>query len=160
MQCRFLSHWHDSPCEKIHGARVNRTQVCSSRGTRLTTGPNVVCFVLFCYVFFYRHNSQLVWMVGICILWVYVDLFSFNPTRLLSCDVGAGLFGHMLFWVSYMHVFRIFCICSCFAQLSMFDIGQVLLKYNRYYFIFINRRSRRGVGGVFVCWLLNVPATC
>ena len=34
-------------------------------------------------------------------------------------DVSAWLFGHLLFWGSYMCVF---CICTCSAQLSMFHM--------------------------------------
>ena len=68
--------------------------------------------------------SSLVCVVGVifvCIHAVYGFCgYSFFYAWL---DVSAWLFGHLLFWVSYMHMFCIFfCICTCSAQQSMFHM--------------------------------------
>ena len=59
-----------------------------------------------------------------------------NPSLLLSWmfehDCLDRLFGHMLFWVSYMHVLY-FCICICSAQLSMFHMERHSRNNSHYY---------------------------
>ena len=67
-----------------------------------------------------------------------VVLFLFLLTH-LYCSVGClRMIGHILFWVSYIHVF---CICTCSAQLSMF---------------FMERRSRNTVFMIII-YSLSIP---
>ena len=55
------------------------------------------------------------------------------------------LFGHLLFWVSFMHVFLYFCICTWSVQLRM---------------IHIEKRSRNTVIIVVVVVLIIVCFIC
>ena len=78
-----------------------------------------------CLSFSTRHTSSLVCMAGIT--YVYIDMifvfygYFFHPIFTAWLDVSAWLFGHMLFGVSYMHVFWIFafalvqCKWACFT---------------------------------------------
>ena len=53
----------------------------------------------------------------------YVDIFLTHLYCLVGCL--SMMFGHMLFWVYYMHVF--FFTCTCSAQLSMFSIIIIII---------------------------------
>ena len=85
----------------------------------------------FCFV---RHNSSLVWMVGIT--YVYIDIifgfigtFFFNPSLLLC-----WMFDHdCLNTCCFGCLICVFCICTCSAQLSLFHMERCSKKYTHYY---------------------------
>ena len=66
-------------------------------------------------------------MVGITYVYIdmvlrfygYFKIYFLKPIFTAKLDVRAWLFGHMLFWVSHVHVF---CIWTCSMQLSMFHM--------------------------------------
>ena len=89
-----------------------------------------LCFVLFLFFFF----GGGVFFVVYCFVFL---------TALL--DVSAWLFGHLLFWVSYKHVF---CICTvqrtwvCFTWKGALEIRSLLSAYLSIYLSIYLSRAR------------------
>ena len=92
---------------KIHLFHIHLCRSASDSFCMRHSGGVCVCDHRFVWLGLFMH--MLIPYVG---LWV---IFKKKP-YLVGCF---SMTGHLLFWVSYMHVF---CICNCSAQLSMFHM--------------------------------------